>query len=124
LGVSDFRKLKVWQKAHVMAVNAYRVATKIRQKDLASLRNQLIRAALSVPTNIVEGSGQESAKEFARFLRYAINSSRELEYHMIIGREFDVISNHDSLTLRSQIVEVRKMLHGLIKRLRDDESPS
>lgn len=72
---------------------------------------------MSVPTNIVEGSGQQSDREFSRFLRIALNSSTELEYHLIAARDLNALRESDSLTLLSQVIEVRKMLHGLIRHL-------
>jgi four helix bundle protein len=68
--VSDFKKLKVWRKAHALALNVRRVATKIRGPDNASLRNQMLRASMSIPTNLVEGTGQKSGAEFARFYQH------------------------------------------------------
>jgi four helix bundle protein len=120
--VSDFTKLKVWVKAHAMAVHAHRVATAVRPGHLGSLRNQLVRAAMSIPTNIVEGSGQRSSREFARFLRIAVNSARELEYHLMLADEIGAIPEQDFVALRSQVIEVRKMLHGFIKRLDQSET--
>ncbi len=77
----------------------------------------MMRAAMSVPANIVEGSGQHGAREFSRYLRIALNSSTELEYHLIAARELRVIREAKSLTLISQAIEVRKMLYGLLRRL-------
>lgn len=62
--MSDFKRLKVWRKAHALALNAHRVANGMRGSVHMSLRNQLIRAAMSIPTNIVEGRGQKSELEF------------------------------------------------------------
>ena len=72
---------------------------------------------MSVPTNIVEGSGEQSAREFSRFLRIALNSTTELEYHLIAARDLKVLRESDCLTLVSQAIEVRKMLYGLRRRL-------
>jgi four helix bundle protein len=99
--VGDFTKLEVWEKAHAMAVQVHQVATAFRAGHLGSLRNQLIRAAMSVPTNIVEGSGQRSSREFARFLRIAVNSSRELEYHLMLADEIGAIPEQDVVSLRA-----------------------
>lgn len=115
--MSDFKRLLVWQKAHAMALNAHRVAGRIRKSDDSALRNQIMRAALSVPANIVEGCGQESAKQFSRFLLIALNSTTELEYHFIAARDLGIIPKNDSLNLLSEIIEVRKMLHGLRRTL-------
>ncbi len=115
--MSDFKKLIVWQKAHVMALDAHKLAGKLRRADHAALRSQIIRAAMSVPANIVEGSGQETAKQFSRFLLIALNSTTELEYHLIITRDLDLANKRECLTLLAQVIEVRKMLHGLRRRL-------
>jgi four helix bundle protein len=115
--VTDFKKLKVWQKAHVMALDVHRVAGQIRGPKHASLRSQMTRAAMSVPTNIVEGCGQQSAREFSRFLRIALNSTSELEYHLLAARDLKVVRGSDSLTLITQVIEVRKMLYGLLRYL-------
>jgi four helix bundle protein len=115
--VADFKKLLVWQEAHAMAIDVDRVAAGIRGARHASLRSQLVRAADSVPANIVEGSGEQTAANFSRFLRIALNSTTELEYHLIVASDRKVISAADSLTLRSQAIEVRKMLYGLRRHL-------
>jgi four helix bundle protein len=112
--VTDFKTLKVWQKAHVMAMDVHRAAGQIRGAKHASLRSQMIRAAMSVPTNIVEGCSQQSAREYSRFVRIALNSTSELEYHLLAARDLAAIRATESLTLISQVVEVRKMLYGLL----------
>jgi four helix bundle protein len=74
--VSDFKKLHVWQKAHALSLCVDRVCKQIRGSRYASLRSQLFRAATSIPANIAEGRRQESEKEFARFLRYALTRAQ------------------------------------------------
>ena len=98
-----------------MALHAHRVAMGIRRSHDVALRSQIIRAAMSIPANIVEGRRQESEKEFARFLRIAINSGCELEYHLIVARDIGVISEADSASLLRELIEVRQMLHGLVR---------
>jgi len=115
--MTDFKKLTVWQKAHIMALDAHRVAGEIRGGSDGSLRNQIVRAAMSVPANIVEGCGQRSSREFSRFLRISLNSTTELEYHLIIARDLRIVSGSNSLSLISQGIEVRKMLYGLLRHL-------
>ena len=121
--MGEFSKLRVWRKAHALALNVHRVATGIRKADHASLRNQMIRAGMSVPTNIVEGRGQESDREFCRFLRYAVNSSSELEYHLTIARDLHAISVSDAKSWLDHVIEERRMLYGLIKSLSKAASP-
>ena len=116
--MTDFKKLKVWQKGHVMAMDVHRVAGQIRGAKHASLRSQMTRAAMSVPTNIVEGCSQQSTREYARFLRIALNSTTELEYHLLAARDLAGVRAADSLTLITQVIEVRKMLYGLLRYLK------
>jgi four helix bundle protein len=113
--MSDFKKLKVWRKGHALALNVRRVAVVIRGRDDMALRTQMIRAAMSVPATIVEGAGQTSQREFARFIRFALNSASELEYHLIMARDTKAISQSDVESLSVQTVEIQKMLHGLLQ---------
>ena len=90
--MSDFRKLKVWQKAHAMSLHAHITARRIRGQELVALRNQIVRSAMSVPANIVEGRNQRGDPAFARYLRIAIGSAAELEYHLITARDIGALS--------------------------------
>jgi len=72
---------------------------------------------MSIPANIVEGRRQESEKEFARFLRIAVNSGCELEYHLIVARDIGVVSESESASLLRELIEVRRMIHGLLKKI-------
>jgi 23S rRNA-intervening sequence protein len=69
------------------------------------------------PRNIVEGRRQESEKEFARFLRIALNSGFELEYHLIVARDVGVMAESDSASLVAEVIEVRKMIYGLLNKI-------
>jgi four helix bundle protein len=122
--MTDFKKLKVWEKAHSLAVQTHKLATDIREPYLSTLRNQMTRASASIPTNIVEGSRQSSNKEFARFLRYSMNSASELEYHFILARDIGATPEDASGTLIDLTIEVRKMLYGLLARVVSSKSTS
>jgi four helix bundle protein len=116
-GMSDYRKLLVWRKAHALALDAHRTAARIRGSQYAPFRSQIIRAALSIPANIVEGREQKTDAGFARFLRIALGSASELEYHLTAAHDIQAISTSEYESLSSQVVEVRRMLHGLTRRL-------
>ena len=115
--MANFKKLEVWEKAHALSLLSHKVALGIRGGMYASLKNQLVRAALSIPTNIVEGREQKTDAEFARYLRYALASTSELEYQAIAARDIGVISAEDFISLSAQAKTVRMMLFGLLKRL-------
>jgi four helix bundle protein len=122
--VSDFKRLKVWRKSHALALNVHRVAARIRGRDSIALRSQMLRAAMSVPANIVEGTARGSDPDFARFVRISLGSTSELEYHLIIARDCSVITKSDFESLTSQTILIRKMLYALLRRLTDPEPPS
>jgi four helix bundle protein len=115
--MSDFKKLRVWRKAHALTLNVHRIAASIRGSQYAPLRSQMIRASMSISANIVEGREQKNEREFARFLGYALASTSELEYHFIVARDVRAITHIDFSSTLDQIIDVRKMLHGLIAKL-------
>ena len=115
--MADFKKLKVWQKAHKLVLSVLTTAGTIRGADDAPLRSQMKRAARSITANIVEGRGKRSDKEFARYLDIAAGSANELESHLIDARDIGALKPKEFVELLDQLIEVRKMLHGLIKRL-------
>ena len=115
--MSDYKKLLVWQKANALALQAYRISAKIRRSRDVGLRSQIVRSAMSIPANIVEGRRQESERQFARFLKIAFNSAVELEYHLEVARDLEVMSLSDSTALLNQLIEVRRMLHGLLRKI-------
>jgi four helix bundle protein len=116
-GVADFRKLRVWRAAQDLTIDVHRVFGRMRGPRSASLCDQVLRAAMSVPTNIVEGSAHASEREFARFLRYALASVSEVEGHVQLAHDLEMIKEADLVVLLERVVDVRKMLHGLLKKL-------
>ena len=78
---------------------------------------------MSIAANIVEGRGQESPKEFARYLKIAINSASETEYHLITAKDIGAIRVTDFASLLAKLIEVRKMLHGLLTHVRNKLAP-
>ncbi|MDQ6718235.1 MAG: four helix bundle protein [Gemmatimonadota bacterium] len=99
-------------------MHTHRVSASMRRKRDSALSSQIVRAAFSIPANIVEGRRQESEKEFARFLRIALNSAVELEYHLILARDIQAMSESASDELVHELIEVRRMIQGLLKKLR------
>jgi len=120
--MTDFKKLHVWHRAHALSLSVDRASKRIRGSQYTSLRNQIFRAAVSIPANIAEGRRQRSEKEFGRFLGYALNSASELEYHLILARDTRIIPESDFVSLVSQTIRVRKMLYALLKRLATPEA--
>lgn len=115
--MGDYHNLDVWREAHKLAVAAHGTAVAIRGGHYLSMRSQIIRAAISIPANIVEGREQKSTKDFVRFLRYSVASSSELEYHLEYARDIHIVTPTVFERHQVSIEKVRKMLHGLIKSL-------
>jgi four helix bundle protein len=115
--MTDFKKLEVWQRAHLLALTSHRIAIGIRGSRYRALQSQIIRAAMSIPANIVEGREARSEPEFGRFLHYALSSTSELEYHLIAAREIEVIDAEDYVAALTLVKQVRMMLFGLLKKL-------
>ncbi|HET7613531.1 MAG TPA: four helix bundle protein [Gemmatimonadaceae bacterium] len=115
--MSDYKRLHVWRKAHALSINAHRAAISIRGTEYASLRSQIIRCAMSIPTNIVEGREQRSEAGFARYLRISLASTSELEYHLRAAMDIGGLETAAHESLAPQVTEVRMMLHGLLRRL-------
>lgn len=119
--MGDFRKLRVWDAAKKLVVDIDRVSPRLRGARGRTLRDQLSRASVSVYDNIVEGAAHESPREFARYVRYSITSVNEVEGHLELGQALKLIAQLDGSKLMADVVEIRKMLYGLLKRLDSDE---
>lgn len=113
--MQNFRRLHVWERAHQFALDV-RVATRsFPVRGYSELKAQLISAAESIPTNIVEGSGASSQKEFARYLDISIKSTYEVEYQLQLARDYAILRPDKWECLSNEVVQIRRMLYGLRK---------
>ena len=112
----NYKELKVWQKARELVKFIYKLTQKFPKEEIYSLTSQIRRAAVSIPSNIAEGAGHFSNKEFSRFLVIAY-SSCELDTQLILSYDLEFINNDDLKNSASLIDEIQKMLSGLIKSL-------
>ncbi|MGH7655332.1 MAG: four helix bundle protein, partial [Gemmatimonadaceae bacterium] len=113
-----YRNLLAWQKAHLSAVNVTRSIESIPRNGNSGLLNQIRRAALSVPANLAEGCGRLTDADFAKFVQIAVGSSSELEYHLQFACDTALIHRAEFEARQAEIVEVRRMMIGLLKKLR------
>jgi four helix bundle protein len=111
--MQDFRRLHVWARAHAHTLAIRRAAATFRRDGTAGLRRQMVDAADSVATNIVEGCGADSPREFARFLGIAIKSTSELEYQLQLAHDAGYLAKATWQALSAETIEVRRMLYGL-----------
>ena len=122
--MADFKKLDVWQKSRELTVNTIRASEEMSGSTGTLVRTQLVRAIMSVPANIAEGSAKQSDREFARFIRISLGSVTEAESHLIIASDLELVTATDFDLLNPQIEDVRKMLTGFAKRLAADAAKS
>ena len=85
--MQSFKNLKVWEKAHVLALDVYRSTKSFPREEIYGLTSQMRRASASVGANIAEGSCRKGDADFARFLQMAAGSASELEYHLLLARD-------------------------------------
>ena len=113
--MQNFRRLHVWERAHQFALDV-RIATEsFPRTGYSELKAQLVRAAESIPTNIVEGCGASSRKEFARYLDISIKSTFEVEYQLQLAKDYSILLPNRWESLSSEVVQIRRMLYGLRK---------
>ena len=122
--MQDYRNLKVWQKAHHLTLRTYAFSVTLTLPHSWPLRDQMIRAAISVPSNLAEGAGRAGDTEFCRFLEYSLGSLNELEYDLLLARDLQLLEPREYSRFCEQVIEVRKMLSGLKAQLKPRRRPA
>jgi four helix bundle protein len=115
--VKDFRELKVWGKAHEMALRAYRLTESFPKHELFGMASQIRRCGSSIPANIAEGCGRLGNSELHRFLQIACGSASELEYHLLLARDLGYIPEVEHLSANKQLLEMKRMLVALTRKV-------
>lgn len=106
----DFHKLIIWQRSHQLTLAVYRISKSFPKEEIFGLTSQMRRAVSSIPTNIAEGCGRASNKDFAYFLQIAIGSATEVEYQLFLAHDINYINDDDYQALTDETVVVRKMI--------------
>ena len=101
-----------------MALAVYKATAAFPRDELYGLTSQIRRSCVSVPANIAEGCGRGSDAEMARFLQIAAGSASELEYHLLLANELDMLNTADHERLTREVTEVKRMLTSFIKKLK------
>ena len=107
-------------KAHNLTLLIYRATQKFPKEELYGLTSQIRRSCGSIPANIAEGCGRSGDVELARFLQIAMGSASELEYHILLARDLNLIDNSTYDNLNNNVIEVKRMLAAFIKKLKAD----
>lgn len=114
----NFRELKIWQEAMQITKLTYKLTKLFPSSEIYGLTSQMNRAAVSIPSNIAEGAGRNSNKEFTQFLNISMGSCFELETQIILAFEFAYIKKEELEKFVLDINRLEKMLNSLISTLR------
>ena len=113
----NFKKLEIWSKSMNIVTEIYQITNTFPSQERFGLISQMQRSAVSIPTNIAEGSAKTSNKDFARFLEMSIGSSFELETELIVSYNLKYIDLVIYNNLLSKISEIQKMIYGFKNKL-------
>jgi four helix bundle protein len=111
--VGDFKKLKVWQKSHQLALAVYTSTSSFPDRERFGLTGQLRRAAASISANIAEGCGRGTDNELGRYLRISLGSATELEYHLLLAKDLGHLAAPLHHSQNAATLEVQGMLAAL-----------
>ena len=113
----NFRKLTIWIKSMDLVTEIYQLTNTFPQHERFGLMSQMQRAAVSIPTNIAEGSAKTSNKDFARFLEISIGSLLEMETELTIALNLKYIDSMIFEKIQNEIIELQKMITGFKNKL-------
>ena len=114
----EHAKLRAFELADEVVVVIYQVTKGFPGEEIYGLTSQIRRAAVSVPSNIVEGCARESQAEYLRFLEMAFGSLRELNYQFGLARRLGYVNEKEYLSCQSRIMEAEKVLGALLRSMR------
>ena len=117
--MQDFRKLKVWERAHAFVLEVYRASELFPPNEKFGLTSQIRRAAASIPTNMAEGCGRNSNPDMARFLHIAMGSASEVEYLLILAKDLNTLPADRFAAMESEFFEIKRMLNALIQKVKE-----
>ena len=113
----SFDKLLVWQRAHSLVLKIYEVTNNFPKEEIWGLTSQIRRAAVSVPSNIVEGKARGSRKDFKRFLLIARGSLEEVKYQSLLAKELKYMNDEQYEEITVMIEDVGRLLGGMIRKV-------
>lgn len=110
----NYRELQVWTKAHALTLDLYRLSRAFPREEIYGLTSQLRRSAMSIGANLAEGCGRRTGGELAHFVRIAMGSASELDYHLLLCRDLEFLNNDDFERCTKNLTEIRKMLTSFL----------
>ena len=119
-GIRDYRDLKAWQEARILVKSVYLATRAFPKEELFGLTQQIRRAAISVPSNIAEGYGRGSRKDYVRFLQVARGSLYEVQCQLLLGEDLGYLQATQSAPAHERVNRCARLFHGLISSLTKD----
>ena len=113
----DFRKYLVWEQSHKLTLEIYSLTKNFPSEEEYGWISQIRRACSSIPTNIAEGCGKISEKDFARYLGISFGSASELEYLILLAKDLNFIGEEKYQSTQQEIVSIKKQLYHLINKI-------
>lgn len=113
----DFKKYEIWQLSHSFTLEVYQLTSQFPKEELYSLTSQIRKASASIPTNISEGCGRNSDKEFNHFLNIALGSANETKYLLILSKDLEYISVDSFLELEIKVNTIKSKIFKLKQKL-------
>jgi four helix bundle protein len=115
----SFEKLIVLKKSHSFVLKIYEITKNFPKEELYGLTSQIRRAAVSIPSNIVEGKSRNSKKDYLRFLLISRGSLEEVKYQLLLSKDLNYIKDKDYIKLYDLTNEVGKLINGLINSIKN-----
>ena len=115
--MTGYENLDVWKKSIILVTNVYQLVKLLPKEETYALSDQIRRSAVSVPSNIAEGSSRNSKKEFVQFLYISLGSLCELETQLLIAKNVGYIPRTENL--KNDIISIKKMLNSLITSIKN-----
>ncbi len=116
--MQDFRRLKIWERSHQLAIQIYKATGTFPKTELYGLTSQIRRSSTSISANIAEGCGRGGRIEFARYLQISLGSAYETEYHLLLARDLGFLCEPDYEQLTSEVINLKRMIAVLFKKLK------
>jgi len=120
--LKNYKELKVWKKSYELCLEIYRVTAKFPKEEKYGLTSQIRRSVVSIPSNIAEGYGRKTTKDYIRMLYISYGSVCELETQILLAGDLDLIEKGELSKLNKDIAEIERMLKALIKSLENKPS--
>jgi four helix bundle protein len=118
LVLRNYEDLEVWQRAHLLTIKVYRSTEQFPRSEVFGLTSQIRRASSSIGANLAEGCGRWSDAELARYVQIASGSASELQNHLRLSKDLELLGASEYDSLLKDLTSVRQMLSALLQRLR------